>query len=41
MQIRNLGGSGSRVSAAGLECDNFGQRTAEEMAEIDTITRES
>src|SRR3979490_2757186 len=28
MQIRNLGGSGLRVSAVGLGCNNFGQRTA-------------
>jgi aryl-alcohol dehydrogenase-like predicted oxidoreductase len=27
MQIRNLGGSGLRVSAVGLGCNNFGQRT--------------
>ena len=27
MQIRNLGGSGLRVSAGGLGCNNFGQRT--------------
>src|SRR6201999_3136054 len=27
MQIRNLGGSGLRVSAVGLGCYNFGQRT--------------
>src|SRR6202035_1675237 len=27
MQIRNLGGSGLRVSAVGLGCSNFGQRT--------------
>src|SRR3981081_1390625 len=27
MQIRNLGGSGLRVSAIGLGCNNFGQRT--------------
>ena len=26
MQIRNLGGSGLRVSAVGLGCNNFGQR---------------
>lgn len=27
MQIRNLGGSGLRVSVVGLGCNNFGQRT--------------
>lgn len=27
MEIRNLGGSGLRVSAVGLGCNNFGQRT--------------
>src|ERR1700709_2227859 len=27
MHIRNLGGSGLRVSAVGLGCNNFGQRT--------------
>src|SRR6266700_3907681 len=27
MQIRNLGGSGLRVSAVGIGCNNFGQRT--------------
>ena len=27
MQIRNLGRSGLRVSAVGLGCNNFGQRT--------------
>ncbi|MGB3447979.1 MAG: aldo/keto reductase [Xanthobacteraceae bacterium] len=27
MQFRNLGGSGLRVSAVGLGCNNFGQRT--------------
>src|SRR5689334_5723670 len=27
MKIRNLGGSGLRVSAVGLGCNNFGQRT--------------
>jgi aryl-alcohol dehydrogenase-like predicted oxidoreductase len=27
MQIRNLGGSGLRVSTVGLGCNNFGQRT--------------
>ncbi|MET0721303.1 MAG: aldo/keto reductase, partial [Tardiphaga sp.] len=27
MQLRNLGGSGLRVSAVGLGCNNFGQRT--------------
>jgi aryl-alcohol dehydrogenase-like predicted oxidoreductase len=27
MDIRNLGGSGLRVSAVGLGCNNFGQRT--------------
>ena len=27
MQIRNLGSSGLRVSAVGLGCNNFGQRT--------------
>src|SRR6266516_6451030 len=27
LQIRNLGGSGLRVSAVGLGCNNFGQRT--------------
>src|ERR1700732_2490065 len=27
MQIRNLGGSGLRISAVGLGCNNFGQRT--------------
>jgi aryl-alcohol dehydrogenase-like predicted oxidoreductase len=27
MQIRNLGGSGLRVSAVGLGCNNFGQRS--------------
>jgi aryl-alcohol dehydrogenase-like predicted oxidoreductase len=27
MQIRNLGGSGLRMSAVGLGCNNFGQRT--------------
>src|ERR1700720_4422716 len=27
MQIRNLGGSGLRVSAVGLGCNHFGQRT--------------
>src|SRR6201992_4311422 len=27
MEIRNLGGSGRRVSAVGLGCNNFGQRT--------------
>jgi aryl-alcohol dehydrogenase-like predicted oxidoreductase len=27
MQIRNLGGSGLRVSAVGVGCNNFGQRT--------------
>src|ERR1700743_2394554 len=27
MQIRNLGASGLRVSAVGLGCNNFGQRT--------------
>ena len=27
MQIRNLGDSGLRVSAVGLGCNNFGQRT--------------
>ena len=27
MQIRNLGGSGLRVSAVGLGCNNFGPRT--------------
>src|SRR6202011_3616563 len=27
MQIRNLGGSGLRVSLVGLGCNNFGQRT--------------
>ena len=27
MQIRNLGGSGLRVSAVGLGCNNFGRRT--------------
>lgn len=27
MQIRNLGGSGLRVSAVGLGCNNFGERT--------------
>jgi hypothetical protein len=27
MQIRNLGGSGLRVSSVGLGCNNFGQRT--------------
>src|SRR6202171_3017509 len=27
MLIRNLGGSGLRVSAVGLGCNNFGQRT--------------
>ena len=26
MEIRNLGGSGLRVSAVGLGCNNFGQR---------------
>src|ERR1051325_3291035 len=26
MQIRNLGGSGLRVSAVGIGCNNFGQR---------------
>ena len=26
MQIRNLGGSGLRVSAVGMGCNNFGQR---------------
>jgi aryl-alcohol dehydrogenase-like predicted oxidoreductase len=32
MQIRNLGGSGLRVSAVGLGCNNFGQRTDLETA---------
>jgi aryl-alcohol dehydrogenase-like predicted oxidoreductase len=32
MQIRNLGGSGLRVSAVGLGCNNFGQRTDLESA---------
>ena len=27
MEIRNLGSSGLRVSAVGLGCNNFGQRT--------------
>ncbi|TYK98167.1 aldo/keto reductase, partial [Streptococcus pyogenes] len=27
MEIRNLGGSGLRVSAVGIGCNNFGQRT--------------
>ncbi|MDB5574036.1 MAG: aldo/keto reductase, partial [Tardiphaga sp.] len=27
MHIRNLGGSGLSVSAVGLGCKNFGQRT--------------
>src|SRR3954454_4000113 len=27
MQIRNLGGSGLRVSAVGIGCNNFGQST--------------
>ena len=27
MEIRNLGASGLRVSAVGLGCNNFGQRT--------------
>src|SRR4051794_37071587 len=27
MEIRHLGGSGLRVSAVGLGCNNFGQRT--------------
>src|SRR5271154_3044799 len=26
MEIRNLGGSGLRISAVGLGCNNFGQR---------------
>ncbi len=30
MEIRNLGGSGLRVSAVGLGCNNFGQRTDKE-----------
>ena len=32
MQIRNLGGSGLRVSAVGIGCNNFGQRTDLETA---------
>ncbi|MCO5130620.1 MAG: aldo/keto reductase [Xanthobacteraceae bacterium] len=32
MEIRNLGGSGLRVSAVGLGCNNFGQRTDLETA---------
>jgi aryl-alcohol dehydrogenase-like predicted oxidoreductase len=32
MELRNLGGSGLRVSAVGLGCNNFGQRTDLETA---------
>jgi aryl-alcohol dehydrogenase-like predicted oxidoreductase len=34
MELRNLGGSGLRVSAVGLGCNNFGQRTDLETARL-------
>jgi aryl-alcohol dehydrogenase-like predicted oxidoreductase len=37
MHIRNLGGCGLRVSAVGLGCNNFGQRT--DLAKLEAFAK--